>query len=257
MLSAVSAVQLYLRQTERLQKAVSDDPQVRRETDYFLANISSIKSARDLVANPRLLAVATTAFGLNDMAYAKAFLTKLMDDGLDKPDSLANKLVDKRFRALVEAFNFGDLGAVTTLISARMDAVVANYRRQILEDRAGVVNPAARIALYFQRQAPALNSGMEFLADKALYQFARTTLDLPATPIQSEEGLKAAAKVIENRINLAELKTTAGVDKLASRFAAMWDIANPSAQSPPLGLSPLSGPAGISLSTLLQMQNKF
>lgn len=258
MLSATSAIALYSRQTSRLQTAVTNDAQVKRETDYFAANISKIKTAADLVKNPRLLAVATKAFGLSDMAYAKAFLVKLMDGGLTNSKSMANTLVDSRFKSFVETFNFGDLGAATTLISARMDGVVTNYRRQVLEDRAGEANPAAKLALYFQRQAPHIDSGMDFLADKALSQFVQTALNMPAVPLASSEALRNAASLIEKRIDFDALKTPAGVQKLTSRFAAMWDMKNPSQDTGSGSLaSLLNSSSGTTYSTLLQIQKKY
>ncbi len=257
MLSATSAISLYTRQASRLEKAVANDAQVKRETEYFLANISSIKTAADLVKNPRLLNVATKAFGLSDMAYAKAFLTKLMDGGLTNSKSMANTMVDRRFRAFVETFNFGDLKQATTLISARMQGVVDNYKRQVLEDRAGATNPAARLALFFQRQAPNIDSGMDFLADKALTQFVQTALAMPAAPLSTNEALRSAAAMIERRIDFDDLKTPAGVEKLTKRFAAMWDLTNPTDNGANALTSLLGTSSSTTYSTLLQLQRKY
>jgi hypothetical protein len=40
------------------------------------------------------------AFGLGDMAYAKAFMRKVLAGGVKDSDSFANKLTDPRYREL-------------------------------------------------------------------------------------------------------------------------------------------------------------
>jgi hypothetical protein len=254
MLNAVSAINMYSRQLDRLQKVVADDPQVKRETEYFLGKISSVKSAEDLVKDTRLLTVATKAFGLSDMAYAKAFLVKLMNGGLADTESMANTMVDRRFRTFVETFNFGDLGEFATSFSGRMTKVAEAYKRQVLEDRAGEANPAAKLALYFQRKAPELQSGVDFLADKALTQFVQTALNLPSARISSDEALQAAVNRIEEKVDFADLKTPAGIEKMISRFAAMWELKNPSETTTQTPLSITGSSSGFSYATIMNLQ---
>jgi hypothetical protein len=254
MLNAVSAINMYSRQLDRLQKVVADDPQVKRETEYFLSKIASVKSADDLVKDTRLLTVATKAFGLSDMAYAKALLVKMMNGGLADSGSMANTMVDRRFKAFVETFNFGDLGEFATSFSGRMTNVAEAYKRQVLEDRAGEANPAARLALYFQRKAPDLRGGIDFLADKALTQFVQTALNLPTAPVSSDEALQAAVNRIEEKVDFADIKTPAGIEKMISRFAAMWEMKNPSQATTQTPLSILGNSSGFSYATLMNLQ---
>ncbi|MBL3684264.1 hypothetical protein F2981_09170 [Sinorhizobium meliloti] len=51
---------------------VSAQPDVARETEYYLSKIGSIKTLTHFFADSRLYNYAMKAHGLEDMAYAKA-----------------------------------------------------------------------------------------------------------------------------------------------------------------------------------------
>lgn len=51
---------------------------VATQTKYFQANIGTVKSAADLVKNPRLFNYAMTGFGLGDRLYAKSLMAQAM-----------------------------------------------------------------------------------------------------------------------------------------------------------------------------------
>ena len=87
-------------------KAAADKPQVARETAYYLDNIEKVKSIDDFLADDRIFAYAMKAFGLGDMTYAKAFMRKVLTEGIASSDTFANKLADKRYREFADTFNF-------------------------------------------------------------------------------------------------------------------------------------------------------
>ena len=241
MTSAISSLQMINRNLARSQAMTAADPQVKRDTTYYLAHIKTITSAKQLVGDYRLLSYATQAFGLSDMTYAKAFLEKVMEGGIANPKSMAHHLSDPRFRAFAAAFNFGDKGATATADAAGASAVVARYVEQTLEDNVGRQNAGAQLALYFQRQAPYIKNGLEILADKALFQFVQTAFDI-ATP-SNGTSVETDAKHIESKVEIADLQDPAKVQKLVMRFAAMWDLknSNPAASNPAVSILSGSG----------------
>ena len=89
MTGTVARFQQISRNIERTIGNLAQRPDVRRESDYYLANIRSVKSADDLLKNDRLYNFAMTAFGLKDMIYGKAFMRKVLTEGLDGPKSFA------------------------------------------------------------------------------------------------------------------------------------------------------------------------
>lgn len=99
-----------------LQKSItkiSQQADVSRDTAYYKENIGKVTSADDLLKDFRLYSYATKAYGLEDMAYAKAFLRKVLESDLSDQNSFANKLSDKRYREFAAAFPFGTTSADT------------------------------------------------------------------------------------------------------------------------------------------------
>ena len=58
------------------------DPTVQRQTAYFQANISKVKTVDDLLNNSKLYNYVMTAFGLQDMTYAKGLIRKVLEGGV-------------------------------------------------------------------------------------------------------------------------------------------------------------------------------
>lgn len=257
MINAATTVQLFTRQQARMQSMATSDPIVKRDIQYFQDTISTIKTAKDFVGNYRLLNFATKAFGLQDMAYAKAFFLKLMEGGLAREDSMANKLSDKRFKIFVQTFNFGDLGDTTTLLSAKMQNVVDLYKRQALEDKAGDMNSAAKIALYFERKAPEIKNGISFIADKALFKFVQTAYGIPALTSATEGAIDNAAALIERKMNIANLQKPEEVQKMMTRFATLWDLQNPDASSSIISTMGANSGSGMSNALLQSIQSRY
>ena len=56
-----------------------------RETKYYLENIAKVKTIEEFVKNDRLFSYAMKAHGLEDMAYAKAFMVKALKEGIADP----------------------------------------------------------------------------------------------------------------------------------------------------------------------------
>ena len=55
------------------------------------------------------------------MAYAKAFMVKVLEEGISDPESFANKLTDKRYAEFARTYNFAAGGVDTNLINIPFD----------------------------------------------------------------------------------------------------------------------------------------
>lgn len=228
-------------------------PDVERETRQYLATIGTIKSIDEFLSNDRAYQYAVRAFGLEDMAYAKAFLRKVLTDGIDQPDALANRLTDPRFRDFAETFNFARYGAATTSFTRTQQGTVDRFVRQRLEIDAGRSDEALRLALYFQRKAPTVNTPYALLADRALFRVTQVLLGLPNSA--AANGVDKQADLIAKRLNIADLKNPNALDKLLTRFVARWDVQSPSTvQSPLVGLLGSQGAGDVGIDLLAQLQ---
>jgi Protein of unknown function (DUF1217) len=213
--------------TQNIDKSLArirETPQVQRETTYYLDTISKIKSIEDFLANDRVYTYAMKAFGLKDMVYAKAFVKKVLTDGIDSANSFTNQLTDPRFKELATAFNFKSLGATTTLFDRTQKGVVDKYVQVELEQQAGSSNDGVRLALYFRRKASEITSAYSILGDAALYKVAQVALGL--TSSGSANNLDMQAEIIKNKIDLENIKDPAVLNKFLMRFTTMWEIKN-------------------------------
>lgn len=115
------------RNLDRSLARIEAQPLVQRETEYYLANISKVTSIEEFVDDYRLFNYAMKAFGLQDMAYAKAFMVKVLEEGVEDPNSFANKLTDKRYAEFARAFDFARHGAEATSFNPAQQGAIGLY----------------------------------------------------------------------------------------------------------------------------------
>ena len=222
---------------ERSLKTITQRPDIKKDSEYFLANIRSVASAADFIKNDRLYNFAMTAFGLKDMIYGKAFMRKVLTEGIDGPNSFALQLADGRFREFAEAFNFASYGATATAFDRAQQGTVDRYARVQLEADAGKSDEGLRLALYFQRKATSVDSIFGLMGDAALYKVLQTTLGLPAS--YSSTNIDKQAAFIGSKINVEDFQDPELLNKFIVKFAARYQAANGNAAqtAPQVGLS--------------------
>lgn len=224
MIGTVARYQQIAKNVDRALGTLSQRADVKRETDYYLANIRNAKSADDFLKDDRLYRYAMTAFGLKDMIFGKAFIRKVLTEGVEGPRSFALQLSDPRFREFAETFNFARLGAAATTFDRTQQGTVDRYLRIQLEADAGKSDEGLRLALYFRRKAPDVNGVFGLMGDPALYQVVRTALGLPQS--YSNTDVDTQAGFIRSKINIDDLKDPAKLDAFVTRFAARWQATN-------------------------------
>jgi hypothetical protein len=237
-------------------KRVGQQPEVKRESDYFLKTIGSVKSMDAFLANDRVYRYAMKAFGLSDMIYAKAFVRKVLTDGIDSSKSFANQLADPRFRDLAATFNFKAHGSATTAFDKAQQGVVDKYVQAQLEEQAGSQNEGVRLALYFQRKASGITSAYSILADPALLKVAQVALGLPAA--SSAASIDTQAAMIKSKVDIDRLDEPAVLTKFLARFTSLWELNNGGSGSASSSLATLYGGSAQSVTSpdlLLSIQS--
>lgn len=254
MLTTFASYRLISSDLPRSLERVAQKPVNSREADYYLENIGDIKSIDDFLANDRVFSFAMKAFGLGDMTYAKALIRKALTEGVDSETAFANKLSDPRYKDFVSTFNFQRYGEATTVFSATQQGTVDKFMRQSLEEEAGSSNEGVRLALYFERKAPAITSVYGLMGDKALLQVVQTALGIP--PAAGRASIEAQAKMISERFDIADLKDPEKLKDFTTRFAGMWEMKNPSTSAvTPAVLIGQPVEMGISTNLLMGLQN--
>jgi hypothetical protein len=235
-------------------KRTASQPNVQRESDYYLANITKVKSIDDFLKDDRLFKYAMKAFGLQEMDYAKAFMRKVLAEGVDKSDSFANSLTDPRYREFAEAFNFARYGGGATVFERTQKGTVDRYVRQTLELDAGASNEGVRLALYFQRKASTVTTPLHLMADRALLKVTQVALGIPESTGAMDIDKQAA--MITSKLDVEDLKTPGKLDKFLERFTALWEIENPTTPPASAILQLVDGSSsGIGLDLLQQIQS--
>ncbi|MDX2266259.1 MAG: DUF1217 domain-containing protein [Hyphomicrobiales bacterium] len=221
MQSAAASYRFYAQNLPAALSRVSAQPQVGRDTAYYLAKIETVKTVDEFVNDRRLFGYAMKAFGLESMTFAKAFMRKALEGGVDDSASFANQLADRRYRDFVETFNFARYGETATVFDRARQGVVDRYVRQTLEEQAGQRSDAARLALYFERRAPEITSPYQLLADSALTKVAQTLAGLPAST--SALDIDKQAEMLKARLPIADFKDPEKLQRLVSRFVNLSD----------------------------------
>ncbi|KIC10368.1 flagellar protein [Leisingera sp. ANG-M1] len=215
----------------------TQDAVLQRESDYFLENIGNVKSAADLISDPRLLDVALGAFGLEEDSYKKAFLERILQEGTEADDALANRMDDARYVQLSDAFGFGpgqslktgDLQAMTELVSAN--------QVQAFETAVGEQDPAMRTAMFAERELAAVagddtsvdTQWFNVMAQPALREMFELSLNLPSSIGQIDidqqlTAFKDRANAVFGSDDLSGFSDPEQMDKLITRYLAMSEI---------------------------------
>ncbi|OLP58193.1 flagellar biosynthesis protein FlgF [Xaviernesmea oryzae] len=232
-------------------KRVQEQPDVARETAYYMSKIGSVKTVDEFMADSRLYNYALKAHGLEDMSYAKAFIRKVLTEGNEKDDAFAKKLSDSRYSDLVNSLNFAKFGTAATAKDSAQTGVTAKFSRQTLEEEVGEDDSGVRLALYFERMAPSITSPFGLLADEALAQVTRTLLQVPDEFAAAD--IDAQADHIKEKIDISSFKDPKKLSKLMERFTALWEAQKDPAASDTLKL--FGGSSGISADLLLSINN--
>jgi hypothetical protein len=223
-LSATSLYDSITRNYTNSLASTAKEPTVARNTQYFLDNIGKVTSAAQLVNNSQLYTYVLNAFGLQDMGYAKALITKVLNGGA-ATNGFAQSLNDPRYIALVNAFDFSKNGASTTSSTTTQQTVVSNYYEQSLENQTATENQGAQMALYFKRMAPEITSPYSILADQTLLKVFETAYNIPSS--FSEENIDVQATEVGQLMNISKLQDPTYQTQFLKRFTAMYDMQNP------------------------------
>lgn len=166
----------------------SNSSQLQRDADYFRENIGRVRFAEDLTSDRRLLNVALSAFGLQDDIDNRFFIRKVLEEGVNNDDALANRFSDPRYRDLSEAFGFGPGEFLKVGEDSFTDAIITRHLTNSFEVTAGEQNGAMRVALYAQRELEQLanedlaNDAKWFtvMADPPMRELFEVAFNLPA-----------------------------------------------------------------------------
>lgn len=222
----------YLKRTLEVQKnTFVQSGTVKRDLEFFRAEISSVRSAEDLVSNRSLLSVALTAFGLEADLQNKFLIKKVLEEGTLAPSSLANRFSDKRYFELSKAFGFGDYSVPRTALSGFPDEVIEKYTARKFEILVGEKDSDLRQALSFDREIERIlkkkssetAKWLDILGNPPLKTFFDSAFSLPLAfgklPLDRQIDIyKDKMSSIFGRADITVLEKSEARDQLRTNF---------------------------------------
>jgi hypothetical protein len=227
----------FLERTQASQQAAfNKSPEIARDIAYFAEKIGGVTSAADLVADRRLLKVALGAFGMESEIDKKAFIRKVLEEPLADPKALANRLTDKSFAKLAEAFGFGAVGGARTSDLGFAAKITEAYKVRAFEAAVGDADNNMRLAMNFRREMADLSrqgeegaSWFVVLGSKPLRQVFEKAFGLPAQFGQIDidrqrEVMRDKTGGLFGVDNLTAFQDPEAVEKMLNRFLARAQI---------------------------------
>lgn len=228
------------RNIERSLATTANSAQVKLESKYYLEHYNKITTIENFINDTRSFTFAMTAFGLEDLAFAKGYMRKVLEEGVTDARSLANRTNDPKIKEFAETFDFQRFGTATMGRSAAGQAVVDRFVRQTMETEAGRNDgDGVRLALYFERTADKIENAYDVLADKALSKVVRVALGLPAA--FSAADIDKQAAVLAKRIDFTSFADPIKLKRFLTRFTAQWDATEGLTRDPILALFARAG----------------
>jgi hypothetical protein len=236
----------------------------KTDATYFADNINKISTVSDFLKDSKLVDFVLTANHIDPKKVTTDTLKKAFASDPTNTSSFINTAAGAQFKDIVDAFNFDTKGNLT---NAKMSTSQDEgnrietdnlYLHQTLETQDGKSDDGIRLALYFQRKAPNINSMYDIMGDAALYQVITTTFNLPSAMSSQNTDTQAAA--LGKLVDVKDLHNPAKLDALLKRFSAMYDLKNKSSSATSTATSALtilqgtsSSGAGVSSNTLLSI----
>ena len=146
---------------------VEQQADIAKEAAYYKANIGKVKTVDDFMKDYRLYHYAMKAYGLEDMAYAKAFMKKVLESDLSDGTSFVNKLVDKRYREFAEAFSFNGTGTPVAQSEDQTDEMIGLYTATMKSQ----VDALTDASNYYSSKIGTITSADQLLNDDRLRNY--------------------------------------------------------------------------------------
>ena len=235
MVSTYLSYNLVVRDMKASMARTANDAMVKRDGEYYKANIGKVRSVDAFLKDHRLYTYAMRAYGLEDMAYAKAFMKKVLESDLGDTNSFANKLTDSRYRDFASAYQFGT-GTKMPQTEHQTEELIDLYTDRIEQNDRAVTAETS----YYDAMLTRVKSVDEFLANPRLrdYMFKAYDIDgrnydralirglLVSDPNDSTSffNTQILPKVVDAKAAIEDVAPI--LDKIGKRDAYLKNVAN-------------------------------
>lgn len=235
--SGLTAWNMLKTSMERQTQAFNASVTIENEVTNFRTSTEELASGEEVFDDFRLSLFALGAYDLLDDSGGTFFLKRIVQEGVDASDSLANKLQDQRYKDLA-----ADLGAWSANVHQTIETVVANYQNLAFERAVGEQDETLRLAMGLERQLPELaeNTGSDtaswykLMGTASLRAVFETAFGLPSDFVSLDldkqmEVFKDKAQARFGTDAVAELAQPDKLEEIARVFLLRSQIAESNA----------------------------
>ena len=173
---------------------------IRTSKEYFEKKMTSVTTVDEFVRDRKLMSVALRAFGLDEDMKNTHFIRKVLEANADDKTSLVNKLSDKRYLRLNQAFSLNV--AASDNSSVDISSILRNFEDRSLEKNVGERFTEIELSLNARREL-SLISRSETSENAKWYQIL---------------GSKALRKVFEGAFSLGDNFAALPMERQLSDF---------------------------------------
>lgn len=239
------AVKLFDATRDKQLDLAANDALNARQIEAFKERIGDIKSAKEFVADTEVYTFVMRAFDLEDQIFGKAMIRKTLESNSDESSALVNRLSNPKIKEMYDTLGFAPDGGRSFNFNRTgwQDEMIDRFKERVVLNSAGEDNEGARIALEFKSKASEIDTWLDVLKDEDLGKFMRRALGVPDEAIQVDLDRQIA--LFEQKFDIEKLKDPAEVDKLVSRFSAIYDAVEGVSSSSSTVLSLMQGAVSI------------
>ena len=222
----LTALRLADKTRSRAIAAASKQPETLRDIIGFSTAVAKATTIKQALDNPTVLKVFLTANGLADqIPYAALAKKVLLSDPAD-PKSLVNRLADRRWMAVVKAFQFATKG-IAPLKDPKVQATLTDGYAEVAWRRGLEINtPGLSDALDIRQRAKTFTNAIQILGDPVMRRVVTTALGIPREIAFQE--LPAQERAVTTRLDLKRLQEPKFVDGLVQRYLLEKQKTDPS-----------------------------
>jgi Protein of unknown function (DUF1217) len=191
-------------------------PVVQRAVSAFMAGVSSAKTVQQLLANPAVMRVLLTANGLADQIPYTALASKTLQSNVNDPKSLANVLTDKRWKPVVQTYDFAGKGLSVIQNPAVLSTLANAYAEVTWRNSLDATTPGLSNALTFRKEAATIASFDQILGDRVMRTVVTTALGIPLQI--AFQPLEAQERAISSRVDITKFKDPKFVESFVQRY---------------------------------------